>query len=116
MADYIDPVGLAIFGEGMNDEQKAGFFSEMAEQINAQLLEDDSIENHEELAYLTYQVVNMIPKAGIKDPKKSQDIYYEITTTVINQLEGSQHQDMVDANSLSSYSLQNLANASTLII
>jgi hypothetical protein len=66
LANYIDPDGLAIFGEGMNDKQKAGFFVEMADQINDQLAGDDSMESHEELAHLTYQVVTMIPKAGFK--------------------------------------------------
>jgi hypothetical protein len=34
----------------MNDLQKITIFFEMASQINAQLLEDSSIEKHEELA------------------------------------------------------------------
>jgi hypothetical protein len=50
LTDALDPEGLAIFGQDMNDEQKANLFIEIVAQIHAQILEDDSIEKQEELA------------------------------------------------------------------
>ena len=88
LTDSIDPEGLAIFGQDMNDEQKVNLFLEMAAQIHAQLLEDYSIENQEELAQLTHQVITMIAKAGFQDPQTAQDLYSKMTETIVEQLKG----------------------------
>ena len=86
LTDSLDPEGLAIFGEDMNDEQKINLFLEMAAQIHAQLLQDYSIENQEELAQLTHQVIDMIAKAGFADPQTAKDLYSEMTEIIVEQL------------------------------
>jgi cobalamin biosynthesis Mg chelatase CobN len=116
LTDSLDPEGLAIFGQDMNDEQKANLFLEMAAQIHAQLLEDDSIEKQEELAQLTIQVINMIAKAGFEEPQAAQNLYSEMTLTIVEQLEGRQSPDMVDANSLSAEAVEKLADAAAVIV
>jgi hypothetical protein len=54
LIDHLDPDGFALFGKSMNDLQKIELFNEMAVEINARLLKNNSIEELEELANKTY--------------------------------------------------------------
>jgi hypothetical protein len=65
----IDPVGLLIFGEDMNDEQRISLFTDMTEKL---YVKSQMESNYLDLAKTTMQIIELITNAGFQnsDSKK----------------------------------------------
>jgi len=61
LEDIIDPVGLLIFANDMNDDQRVNLFTDMTQKL---FVKSEMETNSFELAKITKQILELIPTAG----------------------------------------------------
>jgi len=104
----IDPVGLLIFGEDMNDEQRVGLFADMTEKL---FVKSQMESNAFELATISKKIIDLIPSAHFESKETEELVYIQMANMVERQLAemGVSKDKIVDAQSISQESLSLLA-------
>lgn len=70
--NIIDPVGLLIFGEDMNDEQRIGLFADMTEKL---FVQSQMESNAYELATISKKIIDLIPAARFQTEEAENLVY-----------------------------------------